>query len=201
MLFVWIPLVAFLFACRIYTILPDSKTRRNRSVRKSGVCSVAVFLGSGGHTSEALTLMSSLDSRRYNRRTYIVSRGDNMSVQKALDLEAQFKAGNQNVYSILTIPRARQVHQSLLATPLSALHSLLACTYHVTLRPLCSSKKLKFADVLILNGPGTCFMLCMAVYINKFLGLHAPLVVYVETFARVKSLSISGTLIRPFADR
>lgn len=36
---------------------------------------------------------------------------------------------------------------------------------------------------------------------HQFLGLRAPYVIYVETFARVKTLSLSGKLIRPFADR
>jgi len=35
----------------------------------------------------------------------------------------------------------------------------------------------------------------------QFFGLHAPHIVYVETFARVNSLSLSGKLVRPFADR
>jgi len=102
-------------------------------------------------------------------------------------------------YCILTIPRARRVHQTLLTTPLSAFLSLIACIYHLSLLPL--AKNQKWADILILNGPGTCFVLCITVYLNKFFGLQTPLVIYVESFARVKSLSLSGKLIRPLADR
>ena len=69
-------------------------------------CRLAVFLGSGdyykarrcehgthtagmlgGHTSEMLTLVSALDFTRYTPRTYIVSEGDTLSAQKAVDLE------------------------------------------------------------------------------------------------------------------
>ena len=35
----------------------------------------------------------------------------------------------------------------------------------------------------------------------QFFGLQTPLVIYIESFARVKSLSLSGKLIRPLADR
>ena len=73
--------------------------------------------------------------------------------------------GVQEQYSIVTVPRARRVHQSLLTTPLSSARSLAVCIYHTTLQPLFSGKP--FADVLVLNGPGTCVMLCLAVYFNK----------------------------------
>jgi hypothetical protein len=80
----------------------------------------------------------------------------------------QASYGTQS-YSILTIPRARRVHQSLLTTPASSIVSLFTCVYHVTIKPnLCFQESHSgFADVLILNGPGTCFILCVAVYINK----------------------------------
>lgn len=110
-------------------------------------------------------------------------------------------------------------------TPPTALRSLLACVFHVSIAPLISSGPgiSSFADVLILNGPGTCFVLCIAVYLNrvsashavetssrvitssrlcfKFLGRPSPRLIYVESFARVKSLSLSGKLLRPFVDR
>jgi beta-1,4-N-acetylglucosaminyltransferase len=95
-----------LFALRFYVILGKRAPFRRAS---NSSCKVAVFLGSGkhnihiitdatrlilgfmkgGHTSEALTLMSALDFRRYTHRIYIVSEGDNLSAQKALALESQ----------------------------------------------------------------------------------------------------------------
>ena len=41
----------------------------------------------GGHTTEALALVSSLDFVRYTPRTYIISDGDTLSAQKARELE------------------------------------------------------------------------------------------------------------------
>ncbi|KAF9529365.1 oligosaccharide biosynthesis protein Alg14 like-domain-containing protein [Crepidotus variabilis] len=199
--FLGLLLLISLLAIRISTILPGSRNAKSRTKRSaSDTCSVAVFLGSGGHTSEALTLMSALDFKRYNKRIYIVSDGDILSARKALNFEA-FRGEDPNLCSILSIPRARKVHQSLLSTPISTLYSLAFCVYHLTLPPLLTSGQSSFADVLILNGPGTCFVLCVAVYVNKFLGLPAPKLIYVETFARVKALSLSGKLIRPIADR
>ena len=42
---------------------------------------------SGGHTSEALMLISGLDFSRYSPRIYIVSDGDILSTNKAISLE------------------------------------------------------------------------------------------------------------------
>lgn len=152
----------------------------------------------GGHTSEALRLISALDFCRYTPRTYIISNGDTLSSQKAVALE-KLKANSaspqivsesfgliescilhglidfsqsrdtDNQYKLLIIPRARYVHQSLLLTPPTAFLSLLVCIYHVTVAPLFLSRSPRspFADVLILNGPGTCFVLCGAIYLNK----------------------------------
>lgn len=41
----------------------------------------------GGHSSEALSLVSALDFSRYTPRTYLVSEGDSLSAQKAVTLE------------------------------------------------------------------------------------------------------------------
>ena len=128
-------------------------------------------------------------------------------------------------YTILTIPRARKVHQSLATTPLTAIYSLLVCAYHITFAPVLASVLSRPpgpfpAEALILNGPGTCFVLTTAVYVNKvgslaqkcsrtvvadgplkFVGLPSPRIIYVETFARVRSLSVSAKLLRYLADR
>ena len=42
----------------------------------------------GGHTSEALSLLSALNFDRYVPRIYIISEGDTLSMQKAMVLEA-----------------------------------------------------------------------------------------------------------------
>lgn len=72
-------------------------------------------------------------------------------------------------YIIITIPRARRVHQSIFSTPPSALWSLFVCVYYLTIKPLLSlqTQTKMLTDVLILNGPGTCTMLYIAVLFNR----------------------------------
>ncbi|ELU39115.1 Alg14 domain-containing protein [Rhizoctonia solani AG-1 IA] len=188
-LFVYIfflSLGAYLFVLyRLYSILCvpyDSKPQKyaGRSNRS-------------GHTTEALALVSSLNFDKYSPRTYIISEGDTLSAKKAIALELLKKPGNSN-YRILTMPRARRVHQSLASTPFTALRSL-AWTFQSMALPAILSKK-GFADVLLINGPGTCVALVLVAYFNR-----SPRVMYVESFARVSSLSLSGKLVKPLADR
>ena len=68
-------------------------------------------------------------------------------------------------YTFVIIPRARRVHQSLLTTPFSAALSLIAAVWHITAGPLVVGPPVP--EVLILNGPGTCFVLCVATYLNR----------------------------------
>ncbi|KAG8891229.1 UDP-N-acetylglucosamine transferase subunit, partial [Tulasnella sp. 417] len=110
----------------------------------------------GGHTTEALTLLSTLDLSRYPVRKYLVSSGDGMSCEKALAFEAKTapeQGSSPPRYAIVTLPRARKVHQSLLTTPPTFLYSLLVALWHITLAPALQGRP--FSDVLLLNGPGT----------------------------------------------
>ncbi|KAI9455323.1 glycosyltransferase family 1 protein [Lactarius psammicola] len=184
----------------VIIVFPKDSVRRRRDRR--GTCHLAVFLGSGGHSSEALTLVSTLDFSRYTPRTYLVSEGDSLSAMKAIALE-RLKAATEpspatpedpiGEYRILTIPRARRVHQNLLTLPVTALRSLLVSFYYVTLAPRLLGDSFRVdVDVLLLNGPGTCFVLCVAAYINQFLGLPSPRLVYVETFARCSNALAYG---------
>jgi len=195
-----IPFIVVFFAAllRLWFIFPPNR-KSGLKTASTSTCSLAVFLGSGGHTTEALTLLSSLDFSRYTPRTYIVSDGDTLSAQKARSLENE--AGDKNLqYSILYIPRARKVYQPLWTTPPTIFYSLLACIYYMTLPVLWKNHRNAYPQVLLLNGPGTCFVLCAAVYLNRFLGLSSPRLIYVESFARVRTLSLSAKLLRPIVD-
>jgi beta-1,4-N-acetylglucosaminyltransferase len=56
---------------------------------------MSLTMVTGGHTTEALTLVSALDFSRYTPRIYIVSEGDSLSAEKAAALEAQKTSSNK----------------------------------------------------------------------------------------------------------
>lgn len=110
---------------------------------------------SGGHTAEMVRLLATLDFARYTPRVYLVSSGDAFSAGQAARLEAA--RGRDEDYTVVEVPRARRVHQSFLTAPWTTLMSLAFTMRVIALDP-------RFADVVIMNGPGTCVPICLAVF-------------------------------------
>ncbi|KIR53240.1 UDP-N-acetylglucosamine transferase subunit ALG14 [Cryptococcus gattii Ru294] len=196
------------FICLILAILlrliflQHLKTTRAPYRPKDAKCSLGVFLGSGGHTSEMKALLSTLDYERYQPRTYIYCHGDDLSLRSVSDIESNKGAlTSSKAYYLLSLPRARYVGQPLLSTMFSVLKTLYIATLRLFLIPLLKDPRRPFVDLLIVNGPGTCVVLVVVSYIRRILGLEYTRIIYVESFARVKSLSLSGKMIRPLVDR
>lgn len=202
-----------LFLSRIFLVIYRFSRRSERPLRRDAdICSLAVFLGSGGHTAEASILLSALDFSRYCPRTYIVSEGDELSSRRAVALENVQSARNtpltdaaegRSNYKLMRIPRARYVHQSSLSASFTTFKCFLACVHLVTIAPLFQNVTLgkPFVDLLIMNGPGTCVPLCAAIMLNRIIGFPTPKMVFVESFARVQSISHSGKLLLHMVDR
>lgn len=152
-----------------------------------------ILLGSGGHTAEMLSLFSAMSPDRYNR-TYVFSSGDTFSAAKAVAFERALgpsKSGKFG-YKLVEIPRARRVGQSWLTTPFSCLACLWGC-----LKAFMSHG---IPNTLVCNGPGSAVMMVAICLLFRFFGFRTRMV-YVESFARVKTLSLSGKLLYPFVDR
>src|SRR5262249_223359 len=113
----------------------------------------AIVMGSGGHTSEMLKLLSGLSaqdlSAEFLPREYIVARTDTMSHAKVNQFEQhqQHQQGGDSSYKVHSTYRSRHVGQSYLT---SVFTTLLACLLAIPLawrvRP----------RLLLVNGPGTC---------------------------------------------
>lgn len=114
--------------------------------------------------------------------------------------EAEEETQGYGGYDISTIPRARHIHQPLSTTPLSALRCLLAC-FAVLLRT--PNAERGPPDLILTNGPGTGVVVVLASLILRFLGVGQDRMrtVYVESWARVKGLSLSGRLLVRVVDR
>jgi len=176
---------------------------------------MVVVLGSGGHSGEMVSLLRNIDPTRYYHRTYIGSSGDNLAMVKALDIERTIQSKHNpratgptdadaldsltGMWDFKSVPRARRIHQSLITAPFSSLWCLLGCL-SVLIESAKTSKvaAFEYPDVIITNGPATAMMVILASMILRFFGL-APVwkmkTIYVESFARVNSLSLSGKLL------
>jgi beta-1,4-N-acetylglucosaminyltransferase len=167
------------------------------------------------------SLIRSLNPDRYKQRTYLISSGDSFSASKAVEFERQLKKGGgkeegqeigardellQCDYRVVTVPRARQIHQSLWTTPWSSLLCLLACMRLLAGFPSCTAsgtRILKFAspDLILTNGPATGVIVVLASLIIRYFGLQRGgqmRTVFVESWARVRTLSLSGNILLHF---
>ncbi|KAF3929878.1 hypothetical protein ABW19_dt0210085 [Dactylella cylindrospora] len=187
---------------------------------------VLFILGSGGHTAEMFSMIQDITPEMVTHRTYLFSSGDTHSASKAVKFEERLTGiaagggggkgrkggdGGEGGYRLLEIPRARRVKQSWLTTPWTCLVCLMGCLGAVSGTDVAVSaagkkeqerwKGKEYPDVIVCNGPATGVMVVAACYLFKFFGLCKTRVIYVESFARVATLSLSGKLLLPLADR
>ncbi|OCT52180.1 UDP-N-acetylglucosamine transferase subunit alg14 [Cladophialophora carrionii] len=216
-----------------------------------------IVLGSGGHTAEMLNILGQYRRLQHDwpQRTYVVSSGDDFSASKAREFEnnmsskldkgdpsgggdpALLVGPTATGYDIITVHRARRVHQTLLTTPLSSLRCLWDCIKllrgtHPDFCPRIAgdhSSRPSTPDLILTNGPGTGVIVILASIILLFFGVAGPSAslprskkvmkhdtgvgdasanrigqmrsIYIESWARVRTLSLSGRLLKPLVDR
>ncbi|ORX46761.1 UDP-N-acetylglucosamine transferase subunit ALG14 [Hesseltinella vesiculosa] len=186
-LWICVGLVTVLVFVRFYSILPAC----HKITKRLSPCKAMIFLGSGGHTEEMVRLLHSLDVENYQPRLYVMANNDQLSDTKAIKLEQSLNGDHDVTPVMYKIPRARNVGQSLLSVPLSFSRAFLYAFKVVYLT---------MPDVIICNGPGSCLPLCIAAYILRFFGRKYITLIYVESFARVNGLSITGRLLYRWVD-
>lgn len=200
--------------------------------RRGSPTHVLIVLGSGGHTAEMLSMLRRmpLDPNIYTFRTYIVTSGDSFSASKAAELEAtlhaQYKDSKHTQsqdYEIVTVPRARRVHQSYLTAPFSTIQCFWACLQvlrgrHSDQRSSKRNGASPYPDLILTNGPATAVCIVLGAKLLRFwIALSTMLLlkssrkttpatsalrtVFIESWARVTTLSLSGKILLPFVDR
>ncbi|KAI5475889.1 beta-1,4-N-acetylglucosaminyltransferase, glycosyltransferase family 1 protein [Pseudohyphozyma bogoriensis] len=173
---------------------------------------LAVVLGSGGHTAEMMRLLKGVDPSRYSHRIYLISSGDTLSELKALQLEKSFlpsafpssaTSTPSPPFEIHRIPRARRVLQSYWTSPFTTIQCFAFCLWLVWIRPMWGGKRCRggFADVVLMNGPGSCVPVAFAAFLPRILNLPSPSLIYIESLARTKRLSLSAKILRKLVDR
>lgn len=185
------------------------------------------MLGSGGHTAEMFYMLDNmpLDPTVYTYRTYVVSSGDDLSAVKAVEFETNTANNLETLdspgsYDIVTIPRARRVHQSYWTAPFSVIHCFYACMLVLCgrfpgQRRLPSKYASSHPDVILTNGPAVAVCMIFAAKVIRFFvfpyqwistrgtkpAIPRLRTIFVESWARITTLSTSGVLLLPLADR
>ncbi|KAJ6439418.1 hypothetical protein O9K51_07303 [Purpureocillium lavendulum] len=162
-------------------------------------------LGSGGHTKEMLMMMDdgSCDFSGAHRR-YLVSSGDAMSAHHLREYEARLtelcraRRTSPGTFDMRTVTRARRVHQPLWTAPASALRSVADVVPALLSPPEARARRHRVPTRVFSNGPATGFVVALVVHLLKMAGLVPPdamRFVYVESWARVSTLSLTGKLL------
>jgi beta-1,4-N-acetylglucosaminyltransferase len=89
-------------------------------------------------------------------------------------------------HQVCIIPRSREVGQSFLSSIPSTLKAL-----WFALRAFIGFR----ADLLLVNGPGTCLPVAVAARLSNIVGISACKIVYLESIARVARMSLTGKLL------
>lgn len=170
---------------------------------------VMFIMGSGGHTTEMLSMIERSIWPAFGMyRRYVVNEGDRMSYQRVVTLETRMgevfaaQGLNPGLFDIVEVKRARRVHQGWLTTPLSAALSLVSIVRIILAagtEELGLASDERFPGVVLTNGPGTGFLFVAAAHLLKVAGLvpeHRLRAIYVESAAKVRTLSLTGRLLR-----
>jgi len=90
------------------------------------------------------------------------------------------------------IPRSREVGQSYWTSILTTLYSFWFAFWLVgfKVRP----------DLVLVNGPGTCLPIAVSAFFFRLVGWKPSKIIFIESFCRVTSLSLTGKLLYPVAD-
>lgn len=178
-------------------------------------------LGSGGHTGELCEMIKQqfrLNPRSHRR--YIVTSGDSHSINAVERLEglisrtfpasADGGGGDSSsspggTWDIVHVVRARRVHQPLYTAWLSALLSALSIVQALVLPPKPAGSLRKgqraavftYPNLIVTNGPGTGFIVCLVAFVLKVLFVIPAdrcSILFIETWAHVSTLSLTGKL-------
>lgn len=164
-------------------------------------------LGSGGHTAEMCEMIRRKFRGQKNvHRRYVSTTGDTHSAMGIAMTETLIKdaytGGVAGTWDHFQVKRARAVHQPFYTAWYTSLWSALnivnALTREPNERPFAENGNLyKYPHVVITNGPGTGFVLCLVAHLLKIFYLvprNRLKLVYIESWAHTQTLSLTGKL-------
>ncbi|XP_014208661.1 UDP-N-acetylglucosamine transferase subunit ALG14 homolog [Copidosoma floridanum] len=173
--------VAIVFIVRAFHTIIFKNGKRPDHLKRTKPAKTLIVLGSGGHTTEILRIVEQLNGKKYKPRIYLKAKSDEISENKVKQVET-----NTKDYKLIDISRSREVGQSYLTSILTTASSVMQSF------PLIWSEK---PDLLLCNGPGTCIPPCLVAFFFNSLFLTNTKIVFVESFCRVKTFSLSGKIL------
>ncbi|KAF2273242.1 oligosaccharide biosynthesis protein Alg14 like protein [Westerdykella ornata] len=192
---------------------------RDLDTRKYTHRTYVVSSGDAFSAGRAVEFERELEARELEREKNATAQDPSSTntASRKLEEEAKPACTGPSHYNLVTLPRARRVHQTLLTSPITSLYTLL-CSFP----PLLSSPPLlpgqppqnpyeaaaaDLPDLIITNGPATGVIVVLASLILRFFDIRGAQsrgkcrTIYAESFARVTRLSLSGKILVWCVDR
>lgn len=154
-----------------------------------------IVLGSGGHTAEMLMLCRRLNYC-HKAIVFVVAETDKTSLEQLKGV--LFKQDDQNGLSswsnidICRIPRVREVNGNLIF----GIIRLFRLWVRLAFRMIHDQPGL-----ILCNGPGTALPVVFGAISAECLTMRITRIVFVESFCRVKTLSLTGKILLYLVDR
>lgn len=166
--------------------------------KDGGPLHLFLFLGSGGHTGEMLRILENYSKiLLLDGNTIYIGYSDPKS-RESVDKLIVKKYTNCH-FKYYEFVKAREVNANVWQSLISILRTLMTSLRHVleisrqmTTRP----------HLVLLNGPGTCCILALWFKAIEWVNLFqsSSNIVYVESLARINTLSLSGKILYWLAD-
>lgn len=168
--------------CRVYSL-----QRSKHFLKRYHPAKTMIVLGSGGHTTEMMAIVRELKQDWYRPRTYVLAASDSNSESKIDDVEP-----NRDAIEILRISRSRSVHQSYISSVFTTIRSAMDSV------PLVYKNR---PELILCNGPGTCVPICVVAFLFKIFYINVSCrIVFVESFCRVRTVSLTGKILKWIVD-
>lgn len=168
----------------------EVQPRWDRVLHTQNRCAPTRYLYAGGHTAEVFKVMDALDHARYQPRSFVAAATDRLAATKVQQHEQKWASSTEAdaalSATLRVIPRSREVGQSWVT---SAVTTAWAAVF--SLRVLLLDRP----HLVLANGPGTCLPLCLLAQALRMLGLLNCRVVFVESIARTRRLSMTGRIL------
>lgn len=194
------------------SLSPQERSKRKEkqqssTQKRTKPATTLIVLGSGGHTTEMMSLQFKLNPNKYKPIVHVIATTDHTSEDR---INAQVKQNNSNDSNSSSVkkadvtyrtPRSREVGQSYISSIFTTLYAFVYAIWIVwKVQP----------DLVLCNGPGTCLPIVVISFVmgkwrRILFGGSNPCtetkIIFVESFCRVQHLSLTGKLLYPIVDR
>lgn len=151
-----------------------------------------IILGSGGHTGEILIMLSKLNFNKFTDVFFVSSHNDKSSENKVKET-IKINDFKNTKFHFEKIYRSRNVGQSFKSSIFTTIYS-----FFQSLGIILKTRP----NLVVSNGPGVAVPIIYMGFILKLLFILQEFkILFIESYCRTTSISLSGKLLQPICDK